>query len=66
MAVDARRAAYRAAGNVARKIGNMSRAEILILGDILDFKELFQYWNELSVEDLDKIVEILKKSAERK
>ena len=65
MAVDCGRAAYVAAGNIAQKVSNMTRAELLTLDEMLDYPELLKYWNYLTIEDIDKIIAILKKSAEQ-
>ena len=65
MATDCGRAAYAAAGNIAKRIGNMTRAELLALDDMLDYPDLLKYWNYLTIEDIDKIIAILKKSAEQ-
>lgn len=65
MVVDCGRAAYVAAKNVAEKIGNMTRAEILALDDMLEWRdEILKYWSYLTIEDIDKIIAIMRKSAE--
>ena len=65
MAVDSGKAAYYAAGRIAQKINNMTRAELLTLDEILGVPELLKYWNYLTIEDMDEIIAILKKSAEQ-
>lgn len=65
MVVDCGRAAYTAAGNIAQKVSNMTRAELLALDDMLDYPELLKYWSYLTGEDIDAIIAILKKSAEQ-